>query len=87
MPVKERTGRVISDGRDKTITVLVENLAQHPHYGKYVRRRKKFHAHDAHGEARVGDVVRIQETRPISKTKRWRLIEIVQRAHEEEAAA
>ena len=87
MPVKERTGRVTSDAREKTITVLVENLAEHPTYHKYVRRRKKFHAHDEAGEARVGDVVRIRETRPISKTKRWRLVEIVQRAHEEEAAA
>lgn len=87
MPVKERTGRVISDARAKTITVLVENLAQHPQYRKYVRRRKKFHAHDEHGEARIGDTVRIRETRPISKTKRWRLVEVVQRAHEEEAAA
>ena len=87
MPVKERMGRVTSDAREKTITVLVENLAQHPHYRKYVRRRKKFHAHDEQGEARVGDVVRIRETRPISKTKRWRLVEIVQRAHEEETAA
>lgn len=87
MPVKERTGRVTSDAREKTITVLVENLAEHPQYHKYVRRRKKFHAHDANEEAHVGDVVRIRETRPLSKTKRWRLVEIVQRAHEEEAAA
>ncbi len=87
MPVKQRTGRVVSDTRAKTITVLVENFAEQPTYHKYVRRRKKFHAHDEHGEARVGDVVRIQETRPLSKTKRWRLTEIVQRAHEEEAAA
>jgi len=86
MPVKERTGRVVSDTRAKTITVLVENFAEHPTYHKYVRRRKKFHAHDEHEEARVGDFVRIEETRPLSKTKRWRLAGIVQRAHEEAAA-
>lgn len=80
MPVKERIGRVISDKRDRTITVLVETRQQHPRYRKYVRRRKKFHVHDDREEARVGDVVRIQETRPLSKTKRWRLVEILQRA-------
>jgi len=80
MPVKERIGRVVSDKMQKTITVLVETRVQHPRYKKYVRRRKKFYAHDEREEARVGDLVRIRETRPLSKLKRWRLVEIIQRA-------
>ncbi len=80
MPVKERVGRVISDKMQKTITVLVETRVIHPRYKKTVTRRKKFYAHDEREEARVGDVVRIRETRPLSKLKRWRLVEILQRA-------
>jgi small subunit ribosomal protein S17 len=83
MPVKERTGRVISDKMQKTITVLVETRVEHPRYKKTVRRRKKLYAHDEREEARVGDVVRIRETRPLSKLKRWRLVEILQRAPSE----
>lgn len=79
MPVKERIGRVISDKREKTITVLVEREVQHQRYPKYVKRRSKHHAHDEREEARVGDVVKIRETRPLSKTKRWRLVEVLQR--------
>ncbi len=80
MPVKERVGRVISDKMQKTITVLVETRIEHPRYKKTVTRRKKFYAHDEREEARIGDVVRIRETRPLSKLKRWRLVEILQRA-------
>jgi small subunit ribosomal protein S17 len=85
MPVKERIGRVISDKMQKTITVLVETRVQHPRYKKHIRRRTKFYAHDEREEAKVGDVVRIRETRPLSKLKRWRLVEILQRAPSEMA--
>ena len=68
------TGSVVSDRRDKTITVLVERSVKHPVYGKILRRRSKIHAHDEHNECRVGDKVTIVETRPISKQKSWRLL-------------
>ena len=68
------SGSVISDRRDKTITVLVERSVKHPVYGKILRRRSKIHAHDEHNECRVGDHVTIVETRPISKQKSWRLL-------------
>ncbi len=74
------TGRVVSSKMDKTITVLVERLVRHPLYGKYIRRSTKLHAHDEGNECREGDVVVIQECRPLSKTKCWRLIKIVERA-------
>ena len=77
---KVRTGTVVSDRMEKTIVVAVERRSAHPIYGKQVVRTKKFHAHDEEGQARVGDTVRIMETRPLSKTKRWRLVEIVNRA-------
>jgi small subunit ribosomal protein S17 len=77
---KTRTGVVISDARDKTVTVEVVDSKRHPKYGKTVPSRKKYHAHDDANDARVGDTVRIEETRPLSKTKRWRLAEIVERA-------
>ncbi len=83
MPVKERIGRVISDKMQKTITVLVETRVQHPRFKKTITRRKKFYAHDEREEARIGDIVRIRETRPLSKLKRWRLVEIIQRAPSE----
>jgi small subunit ribosomal protein S17 len=83
MPVKERIGTVVSDKMQKTITVLVEARLQHPRYKKYVLHRKKFYAHDEKEEAGVGDVVRIRETRPLSKRKRWRLVEILRRAPSE----
>ncbi|GEP24306.1 MAG: 30S ribosomal protein S17 [Lentilactobacillus diolivorans] len=73
-------GRVVSDKGDKTITVLVSTIKTHPRYGKRVRYSKKFTAHDENNEAKVGDTVRIMETRPLSKTKRFRLIEIVEKA-------
>lgn len=77
---KVRVGVVVSDARDKTVTVEVPTSYKHPRYDKIVRRSTRFHAHDEHNEARVGDTVRIVETRPLSKTKRWRVAEIVERA-------
>ncbi len=77
---KERVGMVVSDRPDKTVTVSVETLIRHPFYKKRVRRSKRFMVHDERNEARVGDTVRIIETRPISARKRWRLANIVSRA-------
>ena len=76
---KVMTGRVVSDKMEKTIVVSVERLVKHETYGKYVRRRNKFKVHDEKNEAKVGDVVRFMETRPLSKDKRWRLLDFVQR--------
>ncbi len=73
-------GRVVSDKMDKTITVLIERRVRHPLYGKFVTRSKKIHVHDESNEARVGDIVSVASSRPISKTKTWRLVEIVERA-------
>ena len=73
-------GRVVSNKMDKTVTVLVERQVQHALYGKIVRRSTKVHAHDESGECREGDVVRVSECRPLSKTKNWRVVEIVTRA-------
>ncbi len=77
---KERIGIVTSDKMNKSITVTVERRVMHPKYGKFVKRSSKFMAHDEKGEAHIGDTVRITETRPMSKLKRWRLVEIVERA-------
>lgn len=77
---KTRVGIVVSDAREKTVTVEVVASRRHPKYGKTVSIRKKFHAHDEANDARLGDTVRIDETRPLSKTKRWRVTEIVERA-------
>ena len=77
---KERVGVVTSNAMDKTITVSVERLVQHALYKKSMKRTKKFVAHDKDNACQVGDLVRIRETRPLSKTKRWRLVEIVKRA-------
>ena len=77
---KVRVGTVLSDKMDKTVIVGVERRVAHPLYGKQVTRTKKYYAHDEEGQARQGDVVRIVETRPLSKTKRWRLVEIVEKA-------
>ena len=71
---------------DKTISVVVERLLQHPRYGKFVRRRATFKAHNPHDEAKAGDLVEIEETRPLSKTKSWRLVRILTRASTDEAA-
>jgi small subunit ribosomal protein S17 len=77
---QERQGTVVSDAMEKTIVVRVDVVKAHPRYKKVVRRSVKFHAHDENGQAKVGDVVRIVETRPLSKTKRWRLAEVVEAA-------
>jgi small subunit ribosomal protein S17 len=77
---KERVGVVVSNKADKTITVSVERLIQHPLYKKVLRRSKKYHAHDETNDCNPGDLVRIRESRPLSKTKRWRLVEVVKRA-------
>jgi small subunit ribosomal protein S17 len=76
---RTETGRVISNKMDKTITVMVERKVKHPLYGKYIRRSSKFHAHDEENQCQEGDVVTIAECRPISKSKTWRLVEIVER--------
>jgi len=75
-------GRVVSDKMDKTVTVLVERNVKHALYGKYIRRSTKLHAHDAENAAKEGDIVRLVETAPVSKTKNWRVVEIVARAAE-----
>jgi len=77
---KERVGVVISDKMDKSITVSMERQVKHPMYGKFVKKTTKLMAHDENNEAGVGDTVRIMETRPLSKNKRWRLVEIVEKA-------
>ncbi|MDX9740081.1 MAG: 30S ribosomal protein S17 [Gammaproteobacteria bacterium] len=78
--VRTITGRVISDKMDKTITVLVERRVPHPIYRKYVRRSTKLHAHDEANECREGDTVVIEQSRPLSKTKSWRLVKVIGRA-------
>ena len=77
---KERVGIVTSDKMDKTITVAVERREKHPIYGKFVKKTTKFSAHDEKNDCGIGDTVRIMETRPLSKNKRWRLVEIIERA-------
>jgi small subunit ribosomal protein S17 len=74
------TGRVVSDAMDKTITVLVERRVKHPLYGKFIRRSTKVHAHDEANECGRGDLVTVEQCRPLSKTKSWRLIEVVEKA-------
>jgi len=77
---KERVGIVTSDKMSKSITVIVERRVMHPKYGKFVKRSSKFMAHDEKNEAGIGDTVRISETRPLSKLKRWRLVEVIEKA-------
>lgn len=77
---KERIGVVFSNKMDKSITVAVKWKEKHPIYGKFVNKTKKFHAHDEKNECNIGDTVKIMETRPLSKTKRWRLVEIIEKA-------
>jgi len=77
---KTRVGMVVSDKMMKTVVVSIERRVQHPVYGKMVRRTKKLKAHDEQNEAKTGDTVRIMETRPLSKDKRWRVVEIIERA-------
>lgn len=80
MAVKERVGFVVSDKMDKTVVVAVENRAPHPKYGKIVVKTKRYKAHDEENQCKEGDRVRIQETRPLSRTKRWMVAEILTRA-------
>lgn len=77
---KTRIGVVSSNKMNKTITVAVERKVKHPIYGKFVKKTTKFHAHDEKNECTIGDVVRIMESRPLSKTKRWRLVEVIEKA-------
>ena len=77
---KERVGKVVSDKMHKTITILVERKVKHPIYGKFVRKTTKFSVHDENNDCGVGDTVKIMETRPISKNKRWRLVEVLEKA-------
>jgi small subunit ribosomal protein S17 len=77
---KERTGLVVSNKMDKSIIVQIERTFKHPVYGKYVKKSNKFVAHDEENDCNIGDTVRIMETRPLSKNKNWRLVEIIERA-------
>ena len=77
---KERIGVVVSNKMDKSIVILVERKVKHPKYGKFVKKSTKFMAHDEKNECNIGDIVRIMETRPLSKNKCWRLVEIVEKA-------
>jgi small subunit ribosomal protein S17 len=77
---KMRTGKVVSDKMDKTIVVAVQDNVRHPLYSKIVKKTYKLKAHDENNECKIGDTVRVMETRPLSKDKRWRLVEIVERA-------
>ena len=77
---KERTGVVTSNKMDKSITVAIKWKEKHPIYGKFVNKTKKYHAHDEKNECGIGDTVKIMETRPLSKTKRWRLVQIIERS-------
>ena len=77
--IRTLTGRVVSDKMDKTITVLIERRVKHPVYGKYLKRSTKLHAHDETNQCKIGDKVTISETRPLSKTKSWALVEVVER--------
>ena len=77
---KTRTGKVVSDKMEKTIVVAVEDNVKHPLYGKIVKRTYKLKAHDENNECKIGDTVKVMETRPLSKDKRWRLVEIIERA-------
>ncbi|MHB1419590.1 MAG: 30S ribosomal protein S17 [Bacillota bacterium] len=79
---KARIGRVVSDKMDKTVVVAVESRVRHPLYGRIVKSTKKFQAHDAENQCHAGDKVRIMETRPLSKTKRWRVVEILEKSQE-----
>ncbi len=81
---KVRQGRVVSDAMDKTVVVSVERQFAHPLYGKRVTRRKKYHAHDERNEFRSGDLVVIEETRPVSKRKRWRVVKLIARSDQED---
>ena len=78
--IKLRVGKVVSDKMDKTIVVAIEDNVRHPKYGKIIKRTVKIHAHDENNECGIGDTVKVMETRPLSKDKRWRLVEIIEKA-------
>ncbi len=80
--VRALTGRVVSSKMDKTITVVIERRIKHPMYGKFLTRRTKLHAHDEQNECKEGDLVEIEQCRPLSKTKSWRLVKVLERARE-----
>lgn len=77
---KERVGRVVSNGMDKSVTIAIERKVKHPKYGKFMTKTTKLMAHDEKNECGMGDMIKIMETRPLSKNKRWRLIEIIEKA-------
>ena len=77
---KVRVGMVVSDKMDKTVVIAIEDNVKHPVYGKIIKRTLKVHAHDEKNECGIGDKVRIMETRPLSKTKRWRVVEVIEKA-------
>lgn len=77
---KTRVGKVVSDKMEKSIVIAIEDNVKHPTYGKIIKRTSKIHAHDENNECRVGDKVEVMETRPLSKTKRWRLVRIIEKA-------
>ena len=77
---KVRVGMVVSDKMDKTVVIAIEDNVKHPVYGKIIKRTLKVHAHDENNECGIGDKVRIMETRPLSKTKRWRIVEVIEKA-------
>lgn len=77
---KQRTGLVVSNKMNKSITVAVDRQVKHPIYGKFIKKTRKYMAHDENNDANIGDKVRIMETRPLSKNKKWRLVEIIERA-------
>ena len=77
---KVRVGMVVSDKMDKTVVIAIEDNVKHPVYGKLIKRTLKVHAHDENNECGIGDKVRIMETRPLSKTKRWRVVEVIEKA-------
>jgi len=80
---RKLTGRVVSDKMNKTVTVLVERKVKHPLYGKFVRRSNKYHAHDENNDFHPGDLVLIEETRPMSRTKTWKVVKLIEKAKEE----
>ncbi|MCX7654022.1 MAG: 30S ribosomal protein S17 [Fervidobacterium sp.] len=80
MPKKRFIGVVVSDKMDKTVTVKVERLVKHPKFGKYIKKSKKFYAHDENNACKIGDVVEIEESRPLSKLKRWVVVQILERS-------
>lgn len=77
---KQRTGRVVSNRMDKSITIAVDRQIKHPIYGKFITKTTKYMAHDENNDANIGDLVKIMETRPLSKRKRWRLVEVIEKA-------